>query len=80
MTSRDNAPDHWRDAFTEEWSVLEIAYAVALDGLESLPTAIDHDIVEALARLEQLVVQHPNGHQGHLGSARIFGIQHGLIV
>jgi hypothetical protein len=43
-------PQEWTD-FIEEWSVLEIAYAVALDGRQPLPTAGDHDIAAALDAL-----------------------------
>lgn len=59
LNALQDAPDDWLDAFTEEWSVLEIAYAVALDRLESLPRATDHDIAEALLRLDQLIAQRP---------------------
>ena len=71
LNALQHAPDHWLDSFTEEWSVLEIAYAVALDSLESLPRATDHDIAEALLRLDQLIAQRPHGHPGlseHPGS------------
>ena len=36
-----------RDLFSEEWSVLEVAYAVALDRQQPLPKAGDHDIAAA---------------------------------
>jgi hypothetical protein len=49
------APEDWTDAFREEWSTLEIAYAVALDRQLPLPTARDVDIAEALDNLERLV-------------------------
>lgn len=48
------ASDGWRDEFTEAWSLLEIAYAVALDRNEPLPTASDGDVAEGLAAIERL--------------------------
>jgi hypothetical protein len=42
-------PESWRERFVEEWSVLEIAYAVALDRGTPLPTASsDYQVREAL--------------------------------
>ena len=48
------ASDDWRDQFTEAWSLLEIAYAVALDRNEPLPTIADADVAEGLAEMERL--------------------------
>ena len=45
------------DSFIEEWSVLEIAYAVALDRQQPPPTAGDHDIAAALDALEALIAK-----------------------
>ena len=44
-------PEDWTASLIEEWSVLEIAYAVALSRQEPLPTAGDHDIAAALDAL-----------------------------
>jgi hypothetical protein len=50
------APEDWRDRVIEQWSVLEIAYAVALDRQTPLPTAAtDYGIREALDSLDRLV-------------------------
>ena len=49
------APEDWTTAFREEWSTLEIAYALALDRQSPLPTARDVHIAEALDKLELLV-------------------------
>ncbi|MEP7370492.1 MAG: hypothetical protein ABI662_12605 [Dermatophilaceae bacterium] len=57
LNALEHAADDWRDAFIEEWSVLEVAYAVALDSLEPLPTAADHDIADALSSLERHISQ-----------------------
>ena len=49
-------PEAWRDRFMEEWSVLEIAYAVALDRRTPLPTASsDYEVREALDALDSLL-------------------------
>jgi hypothetical protein len=49
-------PEAWRDRFMEEWSVLEIAYAVALDRRTPLPTATsDREVREALDALDGLL-------------------------
>lgn len=45
----------WRDRFVGAWSALEIAYAVALDGLLALPDASDEAIGQGLDTLEELV-------------------------
>jgi hypothetical protein len=50
-------PQEWTDSFIEQWSVLEIAYAVALDRQQPLPTAADHDIAAALHALDALIAQ-----------------------
>ncbi len=50
-------PQEWTDSFIEEWSALEIAYAVALDRQQPLPTAGDHDIAAALDALDALITQ-----------------------
>jgi hypothetical protein len=44
-----------RDLFSEEWSVLEVAYAVALDRQQPLPKAGDHDIAAARDALGALI-------------------------
>lgn len=51
----EEAPEPWKADFREEWFVLEISYAVALDRQQPLPGPRDHDILEALDRMEQLV-------------------------
>lgn len=49
-------PEEWRDRFIEEWSVLEIAYAVALDRQSPIPSAsTDHEVREALDALDALI-------------------------
>ncbi len=48
-------PEEWRDRFIEAWSVLEIDYALALDGRTSLPTARDGEIAEALNDMDALL-------------------------
>lgn len=48
-------PQVWKDSFVEEWSVLEIAYAVVLDRNQALPEARDHDIAAALDSMDALV-------------------------
>ena len=49
-------PESWRDQFVEEWSVLEIAYAVALHRGTPLPTASsDYQVREALDALDGLL-------------------------
>jgi hypothetical protein len=48
-------PESWRDRFTEEWSVLEIAYAVALDRRTPIPTAASGEIAEALGNMDRLL-------------------------
>ena len=56
------APESWRDRFVEEWSVLEIAYAVALDRGSSLPTASsDTQIREALGAMDGLLDERQPG-------------------
>jgi hypothetical protein len=52
----DQAPEDWKDRFVEEWSVLEIAYAVALDRQQPIPTsASDHEVREALDAFDGLI-------------------------
>lgn len=51
----DGASDAWRESFLEEWSTLEIAYAVALDQLAPLPTAKDPDVATSVTNLEDMV-------------------------
>lgn len=53
--SLQETPEEWRDRFIEAWSVLEIDYAVALDGRTSIPTAKDHDIAQALDDIDALL-------------------------
>ena len=49
-------PYEWRDRFVEEWSVLEIAYAVALDRESPSPSAsTDPHVREALDALDALI-------------------------
>lgn len=55
MWELTETPQAWCDRFIEEWSVLEISYAVALDRGSALPTAADVDIAEALDNLDRLV-------------------------
>jgi len=57
LVSALEAPQEWKDSFIEEWSVLEIAYALALDRQQPLPTAGDHDIAAALDALELLIAE-----------------------
>lgn len=57
VSALDETPQEWKDSFIEEWSVLEIAYAVALDRQQPLPTAGDHDIAAALDALEVLIAE-----------------------
>jgi hypothetical protein len=48
-------PD-WQDRFVDAWSVLEVAYAVALDRRQPLPTALtDPGIADALNDLDALL-------------------------
>lgn len=47
--------DDWREQFVEGWSDLEIPYAVALDRMESIPTASDVTVAEGVALLRTLV-------------------------
>jgi hypothetical protein len=51
----EETPQEWKDSFVEEWSVLEVAHAVALDRSQSLPAAGDHDIAAALEALDALI-------------------------
>jgi hypothetical protein len=53
----DETPQEWKDSFVEEWSVLEIAYAVALDRQQPMPTAGDHEVAAALDALEALIAE-----------------------
>lgn len=48
-------PAEWEDQFREEWSVLEVEYAVALDRLSALPSATAPDIAAALDEMERLL-------------------------
>ena len=57
LNALEHAPDDWRDEFIEEWSVMEIASAVALDRQTPLPRASDADIADAVAQLEWLVAE-----------------------
>jgi hypothetical protein len=50
-------PEEGTDSFIDEWSVLEIAYAVALDRQQPQPTAGNHDIAVALDALDALIAQ-----------------------
>lgn len=47
--------DAWRREFIENWSDLEIPYAVALDRAKPIPTADDEPVRQALVRLRDLV-------------------------
>ncbi len=58
----ETTPQEWTNSFIEEWSVLEIAYAVALDRRQPLPTAGDHDIAAALDALDALIAQRAGDH------------------
>jgi hypothetical protein len=49
------AEEGWRARFVDAWSVLEIAYAVALDRLEEIPTIRDADVADAVKELDDLV-------------------------
>jgi hypothetical protein len=40
LLSVTRQPPDWKDRFIYAWSVLEIAYAVALDRLQPIPTAL----------------------------------------
>ena len=51
----EETPEAWKDQFIEEWSVLEVDYAVALDRQQPLPTARDHDIATALDAMDALI-------------------------
>jgi hypothetical protein len=51
----DLAEEEWRDQFVEAWSLLEIAYAVALDRLQEIPTVRHPDVAEGLLDLDALV-------------------------
>ena len=53
----DETPQKWKDSFVEERSVLEIAYAVALDRQQPSPTARDHDVAAALDALEAPIAE-----------------------
>lgn len=53
----EETPQDWKDQFIEEWSVLEIDYAVALDRQQPLPTARDHDIATALDAMDALIAE-----------------------
>ena len=56
LAALEHAPVDWEDRFREEWSVLEIAYAVALDRQQPIPTASsDYQIREALDALDALI-------------------------
>lgn len=49
------AEDDWREQFVEAWSALEIAYAVALDRLQEIPTIRDPDVADGVKELDGLV-------------------------
>ena len=55
----EETPQEWKDQFMEEWAVLEIAYAVALDRVAPLPDAHDHDVASALDAMEALLRVRP---------------------
>jgi len=57
VSELDEAPQEWKDSFIAEWGVLEIAYAVALDREQPLPTAGDDGIAAALDALELLIAE-----------------------
>ena len=58
----EETPGEWRDSFVEQWSVLETAYAVALDQQQPLPTAADHDVAAALDALDALIAERTAKH------------------
>jgi len=58
VNALEETPQEWKDSFVEEWSVLEVAYAVALDRKQPLPTARDNDIAAALGALDALIAEH----------------------
>ena len=53
----EETPQDWKDLFLEQWGVLEIGYAVALDRQQPLPTALDHDIATALDGMDTLIAE-----------------------
>ncbi|MFZ0161823.1 MAG: hypothetical protein WAL50_22565 [Kineosporiaceae bacterium] len=56
LLSVTTQPPDWKDRFIYAWSVLEIAYAVALDRRQPIPTALtDPDIADALNDLDALI-------------------------
>ncbi|HEY7859091.1 MAG TPA: hypothetical protein VIC82_11395 [Candidatus Nanopelagicales bacterium] len=61
LNALEHAPADWKDRFIEEWSVLEVGYAVALDRQQPLPTAAnDYEVRVALDALDALIdVQSP---------------------
>ena len=57
LVALEMAPDEWIDEFRSVWLDLEVAYALALDRLEPLPTKDDYLVAEPAKELEQLVRQ-----------------------
>jgi hypothetical protein len=51
----EQAPEDWKARFIEEWSELEIPYAVALNRQEKIPDATDPTIRMAVDALIALV-------------------------
>lgn len=60
LSALERTPEEWIDKFREEWSELEIAYAVALDRQTAIPTAAsDTSIRNALAAMNALLDDRP---------------------
>ena len=53
----EETPQDWKNLFLEQWGVLEIGYAVALDRQQPLPTARDDDIATALDEMDALIAE-----------------------
>ncbi len=51
----EETPQDWKDQVMEEWAVLEIAYAVALDRRTPWPDAHDRDVASALDAMKALL-------------------------
>jgi hypothetical protein len=48
-------PEEWRDEFITEWGDLDIAYAVADDRRQPVPTMADSDVGDAVRTLRAMV-------------------------
>lgn len=55
VAALDLTPEEWRDEFISEWGDLEIAYAVADDRREPVPTMADSDVADAVRTLRAMV-------------------------